>query len=89
MKTIVAASVVAVLLAACAAPEATGPKATAVIRPASGTQVHGEVTFTQISATDNRIVSVGASGAASAGGGGSGGEVQRRRGSGGERDEHS
>ena len=48
MKTIVSLSAVAVLVAACAAPETKGPTASAVIRPASGSQVHGEVTFTQI-----------------------------------------
>jgi Cu-Zn family superoxide dismutase len=38
----------AVLLAACAAtPQATGPAANAVMRPASGSQVHGDVTLTE------------------------------------------
>src|SRR3982751_786482 len=38
----------ALLLAACATtPEATGPSATAVMRPASGSQVHGDVTLTE------------------------------------------
>jgi superoxide dismutase, Cu-Zn family len=35
-------------LAACAStPESSGPSATAVVRPSSGTQVHGSLTFTQ------------------------------------------
>ena len=38
----------ALLLAACATtPEATGPSASAVMRPASGSQVHGDVTLSQ------------------------------------------
>ena len=38
----------ALLLAACAAtPQATGPSANAVMRPASGSQVHGDVTLTE------------------------------------------
>ena len=49
MKTILGVSAVALVLAACAAPsETAGPKATATLRPASGSQVHGDVTFTQI-----------------------------------------
>jgi Cu-Zn family superoxide dismutase len=34
-----------------------GPKATATLRPASGSQVHGEVTFTQVG--PNRVRAVG------------------------------
>jgi superoxide dismutase, Cu-Zn family len=46
------------LLAGCAAMSQTeGPKATATLRPASGSQVHGEVTFTQIG--PNRVRAVG------------------------------
>ncbi|HEV7822021.1 MAG TPA: superoxide dismutase family protein [Burkholderiales bacterium] len=38
----------ALLLAACATtPQATGPSANAVMRPASGSQVHGDVTLTE------------------------------------------
>ena len=36
------------LLAACASMETEGPSATAVMRPASGSQTHGQVTFTQV-----------------------------------------
>jgi superoxide dismutase, Cu-Zn family len=38
----------ALLLMACASMEADGPSAVAVVRPASGSQVHGEVKFTQV-----------------------------------------
>ena len=38
----------ALLLSACATMEPAGPSASAVVRPASGTQVHGSVKFTQI-----------------------------------------
>lgn len=48
MKTTLSLSALAVLVAACATAETAGPKATATMRPASGSQVHGEVTFTQI-----------------------------------------
>ncbi len=38
----------ALTLAACAStPESSGPSATVVLRPASGTQVHGDLKFTQ------------------------------------------
>jgi Cu-Zn family superoxide dismutase len=38
----------ALLLTACAAtPQATGPSANAVMRPASGSQVHGDITLTE------------------------------------------
>lgn len=41
--------VCALLLAACATTQqATGPSANAVMRPASGSQVHGDVTLTEI-----------------------------------------
>ena len=50
---IVAASTI--LLSACATTEPSGPSATVVLRPASGTQVHGEVTFTQIGANRVRV----------------------------------
>lgn len=49
----IAASVL--LLSACATMEESGPGATATLRPASGTQVHGEVTFTQIGANRVRV----------------------------------
>ena len=49
MKTILSVTAAAVVLAACAGTsEMKGPSATATIRPASGSQVHGEVVFTQI-----------------------------------------
>jgi len=38
----------ALLLCACATVERDGPSATAEIRPASGSQVHGSVKFTQV-----------------------------------------
>ena len=38
----------ALLLSACATMEPDGPSATAVVRPASGSQVHGSVKFTQV-----------------------------------------
>ena len=38
----------ALLLSACATMEPDGPAATAVVRPASGSQVHGSVKFTQV-----------------------------------------
>jgi superoxide dismutase, Cu-Zn family len=38
----------ALLLSACATMAPEGPSATAVMRPASGSQVHGSVKFTQV-----------------------------------------
>ena len=38
----------ALLLSACATMEPDGPSASAVVRPASGSQVHGSVKFTQV-----------------------------------------
>ena len=56
MKTILSITAAALALTACAAPsETAGPKATATLRSASGTQVHGEVTFTQIGADRVRV----------------------------------
>ena len=55
MKTILSISAVALVLTACATAETAGPSATAIIRPASGSQVHGEVTFTQIGADRVRV----------------------------------
>ena len=55
MKTILSVTAVALVLTACATPETKGPSATAIIRPASGSQVHGEVTFTQIGADRVRV----------------------------------
>ena len=43
------------VLSACAGAEPGGPSATAVLRPASGSQVHGEVRFTQIGANRVRV----------------------------------
>jgi len=48
MKRIIAYSPCALLLAACATTAPDGPSATATVRPASGSQVHGSVTFTQV-----------------------------------------
>lgn len=46
----------ALLLGACATTsEEGGPRATATMRPASGTQVHGEITFTQVGANRVRV----------------------------------
>ena len=40
---------IALLLSACAStPDSSGPSATVTLRPASGTQVHGELQFTQV-----------------------------------------
>lgn len=48
MKKSLAAISGTLLLAACAsAPQPTGPSATAVMRPASGSQVHGSVTLAE------------------------------------------
>ena len=38
----------ALLLSSCATMPADGPSATAVVRPASGSQAHGSVKFTQV-----------------------------------------
>ena len=38
----------AALLPACATMEPDGPSAVAIVRPASGSQVHGEIKFTQV-----------------------------------------
>ena len=55
-STIVAALLV--LLGGCAAMSQTsGPKATATLQPASGSQAHGKVTFTQVG--PNRVRAVG------------------------------
>lgn len=40
------------LIAACASMQSAGPSASAVVRPASGSQVHGSVRFTQV---DTRV----------------------------------
>ena len=54
MKKIgIAASILA--LSACASVEPAGPSAVATLRPASGTQVHGELKFTQVGANRVRI----------------------------------
>ena len=50
MKNAARLGACALLLSACATMEADGPKATAVVRPASGSQVHGNVSFTQVGA---------------------------------------
>ena len=48
MKNVINAATCALLLSACATMEPDGPSATAVVRPASGSQVHGEAKFTQV-----------------------------------------
>ena len=48
MNNVIKGAACALLLSACATVEPEGPKATAVVRPASGSQVHGEARFTQI-----------------------------------------
>ena len=48
MKRMIACSTFALALGACATTEPEGPSATATVRPASGSQVHGSVTFTQV-----------------------------------------
>jgi Cu-Zn family superoxide dismutase len=52
-KIAIAASVLA--LSACASTEPTGPSAVVTLRPASGTQVHGELKFTQVGANRVRV----------------------------------
>ena len=57
MKVVVAVLLSIFVLAGCAAPRQTaGPHATAVLRPASGSQVHGELTFTQVGLDRVRVV---------------------------------
>ena len=48
MKHLITLSAGALLLAACATDGPPGPSATASVRPASGSQVHGSVKFTQV-----------------------------------------
>src|SRR5271165_3625814 len=49
MKKILIVASCSLLVAACAsAPAPSGPSANAVMRPATGSQVHGNVTFTEI-----------------------------------------
>ncbi len=48
MKSVIKVAACAMLLSACATMEPDGPTATAVVRPASGSQVHGETRFTQV-----------------------------------------
>ena len=48
MKRMIAFSACTLLVGACATTESDGPSATAAVRPASGSQVHGTVTFTQV-----------------------------------------
>jgi superoxide dismutase, Cu-Zn family len=52
-KAVIAASILAV--SACASLEPAGPSAVATLRPASGTQVHGELKFTQVGANRVRV----------------------------------
>ena len=55
MKRIAIAASVVLVLSACETTEPTGPSAVATLRPASGTQVHGEVKFTQVGANRVRV----------------------------------
>lgn len=48
MKDVIKVATCAMLLSACATMEPEGPTAAAVVRPASGSQVHGEARFTQV-----------------------------------------
>ncbi len=48
MRNSLLVATAALLLAACATTVPDGPSATANVRPASGSQVHGSVTFTQV-----------------------------------------
>jgi Cu-Zn family superoxide dismutase len=48
MKNVIKVAACTLLLSACATMESDGPTATAVVRPASGSQVHGEARFTQV-----------------------------------------
>ena len=56
MKRMMTFSAGALLLGACATIPPDGPSATATVRPASGSQVRGSVTFTQVG---NRVRVVG------------------------------
>ena len=47
MKTKLIVTACSLLLAACASAPPAGPSANAVMRPATGSQVHGSVTFTE------------------------------------------
>ncbi len=48
MKRMIVFSTCALLVGGCATSGPDGPSATANVRPASGSQVHGTVTFTQV-----------------------------------------
>jgi Cu-Zn family superoxide dismutase len=48
MKHVMTAAGCALVMTACATVEPDGPSATATVRPASGSQVHGEAKFTQV-----------------------------------------
>ena len=48
LKNVLVTAGCALLTAACATVEPDGPGATAIVRPASGSQVHGEARFTQV-----------------------------------------
>ena len=48
MKQALTLSACALLLSSCATMAPVGPSATAVVRPASGSQAHGTVKFTQV-----------------------------------------
>lgn len=55
MNKTCAIAATALLLSACASMDRSGPTATATLRPASGSQVHGDVKFTQVGANRVRI----------------------------------
>jgi Cu-Zn family superoxide dismutase len=48
MKTMLATTTSIILLAACATSGTSGPSASATLSPASGSQVQGRLTFTQV-----------------------------------------
>jgi Cu-Zn family superoxide dismutase len=55
MKTIFAMSASVLILAACATSSTSGPSATTTLRPASGSQVQGQLTFTQLASDRVRV----------------------------------
>ncbi len=56
MKNTLPLTAASLALTACAHYEATGPRVTALLRPASGSQVQGALTFTQSGPNSVRIV---------------------------------
>ena len=54
-KSLITLSASAFVLAACASPFSEGPRATATLRPASGSNVNGNLTFTQVGPNRVRV----------------------------------